>query len=326
MKRFSIIYAVIILFSVVFPIFYTLKSSKSRGAPLTDNEGQADASVAVSVLDGDNIVEMNLSDYLTGVVAAEMPASFEEEALKAQAVAARTYTLYKMVVAPSSNHPDADVCTNSACCKAYISQDTMKERWGDNYDQYYDKISQSVSQTDGQCLVYDSEPILAVFHSSSSGMTESSGDIWPNQLPYLVSVESPETADSVPNFSQTVKVSYDDFKNTVMSQYPDAVFSDDKSTWITDIVLNDSGRIATAVIGGITMTGPDIRSLFSLRSSSITFNQTETEIEITTEGYGHGVGMSQYGANTMAQSGSNYKDILSWYYTGCQFGSVSDFI
>ena len=332
MKVFTIICAILILFSVMFPILYTLNRSGQSVSPNSSNPedivsgGDVDKSVSVNVLDGDKISAMNIYDYLVGVVAAEMPASFENEALKSQAVAARTYTVYKMTVNPSSNHPDADVCTDSACCKAYISVDGMREKWGDSFDEYYEKISSAVASTDGVCLTYENEPILSVFHSSSAGKTENSGDIWSSQLPYLVSVDSPEDSDTVPNFVETVKVSYDDFKNTVTSAYSQAVFSDDKTSWISNVQQNSSGRLDSATIGGVTLSGSEIRSLFSLRSSAITFSSDDDGISITTTGYGHGVGMSQYGAETMAKEGSDYKEILQWYYTGVSFGNIKDYV
>ena len=334
MKMISIICAAVILFSVLFPVFYTKSHTQTHLSPGEQDEqpappvsaGDVDSGVKVSVLNGGEVTVMSMSDYLTGVVAAEMPASFDKQALMAQAVAARTYTLYKMVVAPSSRHPQANVCTDSSCCKAYVSVDKMRENWGDSFDSNYEKIRAAEADTDGICLVYDDEPILAVFHSSSAGKTENSGDVWSSQLPYLVSVDSPETQDTVPNYTETLKISYDDFKDTVLSSYPAAFFPDDRENWVTDVILNDSGRIKTAVIGNTELSGPAIRKLFSLRSSAIAFDPKDDYMEITTTGYGHGVGMSQYGANTLAKQGYGYEDILKWYYTGVELGSVRDFL
>lgn len=326
MKAVIIICIALAVFALLFPIIYTLSLSGGSVPPLQEDVPSEDASVTVTVLDGDKTVSMNMRDYLTGVVAAEMPASFELEALKAQAVAARTYTLYKMLVNPSSNHPDADVCTDSSCCKAYSSDQELQEKLGDSYEEYISKIKSAVNGTDGQCLVYDGEPILAVFHSSSSGKTVSSGEIWPSQLPYLVSVDTPETDDTVPNLTETVSFTFDEFKNTVSASYPEASFPEDISGWITDIAESNSGRLSSVNIGGVTLTGSQVRSLFSLRSAAISFSVTDSGIDITTNGYGHGVGMSQYGAQLMAKGGSTYDQILLSYYTGAVLDDMGKYL
>lgn len=325
MKSFSIICIIVILFSILFPVLYTAANLPKQNAPETPAVQTADKEVNVKVLSGDDVVNMTLSDYLKGVVAAEMPTSFQPEALKAQAVAARTYTIYKMTVDPSSRHPQADVCTDSSCCKAYITQEKMKENWGDSFDSNFEKISSAVDLTDSQCLVYDGEPILAVFHSSSPGKTENSGQVWTTQLPYLVSVESPETADAVPNYVSSVNLSLDDFRQTVLASYPDASFPDDTSQWVSGTEKDDAGRISSISIGGVKLAGTDVRKLFSLRSSSFEISVGDS-VTITTTGYGHGVGMSQYGANIFAAQGKTYDEILKWYYTGAEIGNISSFL
>jgi stage II sporulation protein D len=194
-------------------------------------------------------------DYLGGVVAAEMPASFEPEALKAQAVAARTYTYYKM--RNGSNHDDADVCDDCNCCKAYLSPERLKERWKDTYDFNMEIISSAVSETDGLCVMYEHAPILAAFHSSSSGYTEDSANVWSTPLPYLVSVESPEGEASVPNYYSELAVSFEELKSTVKAAYPDAVFEGEPENWLNNAVYSDSGRIVSIEAGGVGMTERD---------------------------------------------------------------------
>ncbi len=284
-----------------------------------------DDAMTVRVLVGETVTTMTMSDYLIGVVAAEMPAVFDEEALKAQAVAARTETLYHMRH-ESAAHPDADVCDNYACCQAYQDDGALREKWGGDYDTYIKKITDAVRRTDGECLVYQNEPIQAVFHSSSAGKTADSGEVWGTSLPYLVSVTSPETAAQVPNYVSTVTVSLADFKETVLKHYPDAVFPKDRSRWITDITYTGSGRIDTLKLGGVTVTGPVLRNMFGLRSTAAAIEIDGKNVTFTTTGYGHGVGMSQYGANTLALEGYDYKGILLWYYTGVSFGSAADFV
>lgn len=261
---------------------------------------------------GPEVYDVDMQEYLIGVVAAEMPAYFEPEALKAQAVAARTYAMY---CAATGRHSDAQVCTDYACCQAWISREDMESNWGENFETNYAAISQAVEETKGEYLCYEGEPVFAAFHSSSCGATEDCGAIW-NPLPYLVSVPSPETADTVPGFVSQVELSSLDFRDTVLSAYPWADFTGEESSWVGEISLEDSGRVAWAVLGGVEIPGTEIRSLFSLRSTAFTLEYTGSDFLFTVTGYGHGVGMSQHGANLMAAQGSDYTQILAHYYPG----------
>ena len=329
MKSTVIISFVLALFALVFPIALSAANPITAAAeeaqepeqpPLVYTEireapkEEKDRSVTLKLKRGDSIIDISMADYLVGVVAAEMPASFESEALKAQAVAARTYTLYKMRVNPSPNHPDADACDDHTCCKAYRDDGELREKWGDSYTEYRAKIADAVSATDGEYLVYDGEPILAVFHSSSNGKTESAENVWGAPVPYLVPVDSIESGDSVPNYESVVTVASSDFADTVKSKYPDADFSGSVSDWITDTEYSDSGRLLTAKVGGVTVKGTELRTMFELRSTGMDIAADGDSIVFTVTGYGHGVGMSQYGADAMAKKGSTYDDILLWYY------------
>ena len=181
--------------------------------------GDLDGEMVLKVLAGDTVEEMTLGEYLVGVVRAEMPASFEPEALKAQAVAARTYTLYKMQT--GGNHGDtADICTDSTCCQAYISEENARNNWGENADAYEEKIETAVRETDGETILYGGVPILAVFHSCSAGQTRSSGQVWVSDLPYLQAVSSPEPADSIPNYYSRVEFTAEEFREKVLASYP----------------------------------------------------------------------------------------------------------
>lgn len=286
----------------------------------------ADDDLMVTALIGGEILTLSMRDYLIGVVAAEMPASFEAEALKAQAVAARSYTLYKMTVSPSGNHPEANVCDDIHCCKSYKDMEALREKWGDSFESNLEKITAAVYETDGIYLSYDGEPILAVFHSSSGGMTEKASNVWSSDLPYLQSVESPESEDETPNFHSTVEVSLSDFKETVIDEYPGAVFGENPAEWITDLVYTESGRVYSMTVGGASLSGADMRGIFELRSTSFTVKVTEDSIIFSVTGYGHGVGMSQYGANTLASAGMSCSEILQWYYTGVELSSMKNLI
>ena len=261
---------------------------------------------------GGEVYDVAMEEYLVGVVAAEMPAYFEPEALKAQAVAARTYAMY---CARTGRHSDADVCTDFACCQAWHSPDTLRQNWGDSYEEHYAAVSAAVAATAGEYLSYEGEPVFAAFHASSCGATEDCGAIW-NPLPYLVSVPSPETADTVPGYVSQLELSPLDFRDTVLYAYPYADFTGDESAWIGEITRDDSGRVSSACLGGVDISGTELRSLFSLRSTAFTLEYTGVSFLFTVTGHGHGVGMSQHGANLMAAQGSDYTQILAHYYPG----------
>lgn len=282
-----------------------------------------DKSTVLSVLLNNEISEIAMSDYLIGVVAAEMPVSFSAEALKTQAVAARTYIMYKKLVAPSANHAGADVCGEYSCCSAYSSDAALREKWGANYEANIGIITTAVRETDGIIMAYNGEPILAAFHSSSSGQTEASADIW-GDVPYLQSVKTYENSANVPNFYTAVQLTYEEFKETVLRSYPGAALggAETASTWITDIVRSQSGRISSLTIGGVTISGADFRKLFSLRSTNIEFEHGALGLKMTTKGYGHGVGMSQFGADYFSSQGHDYAYILQWYYPGAVLTTV----
>jgi len=326
LRSLALISLLLALFALIFPIMVSVgnpiemsenrQTDKSEIAAeeISDRES-FDESTVIRLKRGESVIELTMAEYLTGVVGAEMPADFEHEALKAQAVAARTYTMYKMQADHSSNHPDADVCDDSACCKAYKDDEQLREKWGVSYAAYIEKMRNIVSSTDGEYLSYQNEPILAVFHSSSTGKTEASENVWGNALPYLVSVDSMEDGESVPQYESVVTISEANFRDTIKSGHADADFSGSADAWITDTKYSESGRLLTANIGGVTVTGTELRKLFDLRSTGVEISISDDGVVFSVTGYGHGVGMSQYGANAMAQNGSTYDEILSWYYT-----------
>lgn len=271
-----------------------------------------DDELTFTVLDGENIKDVTMAEYMPYVLAAEVPATFSEEALKAQAVAARTYILY-CTEHTNAKHPQADICTAAGCCMAYSDETVLRGVWGEKFEENLTAISKAVTDSDGQVLTYLGEPILASFHSSSSTKTESGSELW-GDVPYLVSVNSPETENDVPNFVTTVEVSKDNFKETVLLLKPEAVFSEDPSAWITETELDESGRVRSMTVSGTVLTGAETRKLFSLRSTAFTVEYQNSIFVFTVKGYGHGLGMSQYGANVMAKNGFDYREILVHYY------------
>jgi len=290
---------------------------------VTSPDPGSDASTTIKVKLSDGaVVSLSMADYLWRVVAAEMPASFEPEALKAQAVTARTYTLYKRSIGVNPNHPDADVCADINCCQAYLDPDKAAANWGDSAQTYTEKIAQAVSSTDGQAILYDGAPIDAVFFSSAAGRTLSSVEVWGGSVPYLESVESPE-GEEVPNYHSTASVPVEEFKRTLLAKVPQADLSGPPSGWFGDTVRNSAGGVSSVTVGGAAVTGSALRELFSLRSANFTVTADESAVTFSVTGYGHGVGMSQYGANALARQGKTYEEILKWYYTGIELGRYS---
>ena len=280
----------------------------------------SDAAHTVRLWDGSAVQTLTAAEYLPGVVRGEMPATFEEEALKAQAAAERTYLYYRMASAPKDSHPGADVCTDPGCCTAWLSEADAQSKWGDKFDQYEAKVQQAVADTDGQVVLYDGAPIMAVFHSSSAGATAASGDVWAAELPYLVSVKSPESPDSVPNYYSVNTFTAESFRTAFLAAHPEAKLSGDTGGWIRDVLLTDTGRVASATVGGVSVTGKELRSLYGLRSTAFTVEASGDSVTFRVTGYGHGVGMSQYGANELAKEGKTWQEILQWYYTGVTIG------
>ena len=277
--------------------------------------GARDQATVLKVLDGEEVREMSLGEYLVGVVRAEMPASFELEALKAQAAAARTYTLYKMRT--GGNHGDqADLCTDFSCCQAYISEEQARNNWGENADACQKKIERAVRETDGMTILYDQAPILAVFHSSSAGQTRNSGSVWVNDLPYLQSVSSPEEAEEIPNYYSRVEIPVEEVRSKFLAKHPEAQFTGEAASWLQDPVKDSSGSVEQVTVGGVQVRGTELRSILGLRSACFDWEVQGETLVLFVTGFGHGVGMSQYGANQMAKEGADYQEILTHYYTG----------
>jgi len=268
------------------------------------------------------VTEISLRDYVIGAVLAEMPATYHEEALKAQAVAARTYAVRqreKQRISPDPELLGADISNDSSKYQAYFTPVQAKAFYGDGYDTYYEKAADAADATGNAILVQGGEPIVAAFHSTSGGMTESAEVVWGSPVDYLVPVES-EADESSPSFLDEQVFSEDDIK----SRIPDGSFEDDPADWISVTERSASGTVTEMTAGGKTLTGAEFRELFSLRSANFTVEYADGQFTVTTKGSGHGVGMSQYGANAMAVAGSDYKEILLHYYTGAEIVDMED--
>ena len=252
-----------------------------------------------------------LEEYLVGVMAAEMPALFEEEALKAQAVAARTYAVYQM---ESQGITVDDLMENGG--QSYQSLAERQENWGESFSTYESRIRTAVEETAGEILVYEEEPILAVFHAISSGETESAENLWGGQdLPYLQSVASPQDETSL-EYTYQHTFSLEEAAALLQQADPQLVLaSGSLKEQMQVLSRSDAGYIQSIQIGNRTYTGQQIRTALGLRSTDFTVEENGDEITFTTYGYGHGAGMSQYGANALALEGYSYDDILHYYYT-----------
>ena len=229
-----------------------------------------DDALTLRVQTEDGVRELSLHDYLTGVVLAEMPTDFASEALKAQAVAARTYTLHKMAQGAIARHPDADACDDITCCKAYETAEDAAAGWGAGALYYEEKLARAVAETDGEVIVYDGEPVLAVFFSSAAGHTQGAGEVWQTDLPYLQSVDSPEDDSLVPNYYSVVTFTAQEFRDRFLAVYPAAKLNGDAGSFLTDITRNDAGFVSTLRVGGVTVRGNELRTILGLRSPSFT--------------------------------------------------------
>lgn len=253
----------------------------------------------------DGIKKLPAREYIIGVLAAEMPALYPEEALKAQAVAAYTYAARKRSLAKDKDYHLTD---KSETDQAYITHDTMKTRWGENYEKYLEKITAAVDSVCGQAVLYGGEPIFAAYHAISCGKTEKGSNVWGGEYPYLQSVESVYDllADG---YKSEVIVSKEEFLEKLELTGEPEIGAPETTA---------AGTVSKIKIGGKEYTGSALRKLFSLRSASFIIEPVETGYKFSVSGYGHGVGLSQHGAKYMAEQGMNYKQILLWYYTDCE--------
>ena len=275
----------------------------------------SDKNVTVAVFNRElnEVVNMRLDEYLICVVAAEMPATFEQEALNAQAIAARTFTIIHMSGSCSSN-PKAKVCTYHGCCQAFVSPERMKKNWGNQYEEKYAKITTAVYSTDSIIMTYDGKPITVFYYSTSNGKTEACQDVFVKNLPYYKSVESPGE-ETAPNFRSYVKISTDEFVKVLNDEFSANVTVSNVKDSIT-LQRSTGGRVKTFTVNGKSIKGTKIRTEFGLRSTDFTLTFCDGYVQIDVCGNGHGVGMSQYGANYMAKNGNNFEQILKHYYIG----------
>ncbi|MBU5427829.1 stage II sporulation protein D [Tissierella pigra] len=272
--------------------------------------------------------ELKLDEYIKGVVAAEMPAAFHIEALKAQAVAARTYAISRSIRFADGHpeHKSAPLCTGIHC-QAYLSLEQLRELHGESWmEEYWGKIEESVNSTKNLAIFYNGEIIEPLYHSTAGGRTEDAKDVFAVESPYLKSVTSPYEEEA-PKFKDILTLTLDEFIKKIQSKYPDVkITKDNIQEKIKLIDRTLTGRVKKIAIDGIILEGRDLRDLFALNSTNFTISLDKklNIIEIETYGYGHGVGMSQWGANGMGKHGSTYEEILKHYYTEVEIKEIDN--
>lgn len=278
----------------------------------------------------DKSEEMDLEEYLKGVVAAEMPADFDMEALKAQAVAARTFAYGRLSGVYQSKqglHEGIDICTEASHCQAWMSKDAALKKWNILFaSRNWGKITKAVNDTKGMIVTFKGSIANTLFHASSSGRTENAEDVWAGvSVPYLRSVES--SGEEVSRgYITSILIGRDEIVEKIMNTYPDADLDKISEEDIEILNYTSGGRVKTVKVGNIIMKGTEFRSLLGLRSANFKVEPGEKDlVKITTTGYGHGVGMSQWGADSLAKKGGTYREILQHYYTGADILSITEY-
>ena len=332
MKKIYIILFMLIFCTFAIPIIFT-KNTVSGKAKNDTNDNLENATEEIQMIDYDykqydtikllhadtgEIEELPLDTYLLGVVSAEMPANFEQEALNAQALVARTYTIYS-IVHNNGKHGDADICDDSGCCQAWISKEDRMARWDEaERENNWRKIEIAVNTTAGKIITYNGEVIDAFFHSNSGGTTEAPVNVWGGtNYPYLQSVET-AGEDAYSQYSSEVVLTKEELKNKILEKHADFSIDYSQSDCIQILEYTESGRVKTIKIGNLNLSGVEVRTLLGLRSANFEVSIDGDNIKFSVKGYGHGVGMSQTGADSMAKQGSNYEKIVKHFYTGVE--------
>ena len=282
--------------------------SKNQSDVVYQKNNEQNTTEKIKVLKGDEVFEYEINDYVFGVVAAEMPALYDKEALKAQAVAAYTYACYKK----DTSNTEYDISADPQVAQCFITRDEARSRWGDKADEYAQKIDNCIAEVSGEILTYDGKPILAVFHAISCGVTNDCADVWGSILPYLKSVDS--FGDTLcDGYISTVSFSSNEIAEKLKHV---AKAAGEPQNYFTDVDTCSNGYVKSLEFCGAKISGAALAEALELRSSNFKIEYLDDNFTFTVKGYGHGVGMSQTGADYMAKQGSTYKEILLHYYNG----------
>ena len=334
MKKFVIYFFAFLFLCFILPALLT-KGETTASSETSNNEEEKQQETAdtekynyqkygkIQLLhtDTNTVEEVELDAYLCNVVSAEMPVDFEIEALKAQAIVARTYTIYKI---QNKKHDNADICDDSNCCQAWISKEDRLARWEENKEEKWSKIEQSVNETKGKIITYQNQPINAFFHSNSGGKTELPVDVCGggSNLPYLQVVET-SGEDGYTQYNSEVELTNEEVLEKLKSKYGDIQIDFNNQEDIKILEYTSSGRVKTIKFGNHEISGTEARSLIGLRSTNFEITKQDGKIKFTVKGYGHGVGMSQTGADSMAKSGSSAEEIIKHFYVGVEITEVN---
>ena len=269
------------------------------------------------------IEEINLEEYLYSVVSAEIPASFEKEAIKAQAIAARTYTIYK-IKNNDGKHGEAGLCDDSTCCQAWVSKEDRLERWEETTrEENWNKITLAVNETKGKIITYQEEPINAFFHANSGGITETPINVWSGnaEYPYLQAVQT-SGEDAYSQYQSEIELTKEEVIEKIKVTHNNIEIDFNKEDAIQILEYTEGSRIRTIKFGNVNLSGVEARTIFGLRSANFTVNILEDKVKFAVVGYGHGVGMSQTGADALAKEGKTAEEILHHYYKDIEIKNV----
>ena len=267
--------------------------------------------------------ELNIDEYLYGVVSSEMPVNFQLEALKAQSVVARTYTIYQ-IIHNYGKHENSDICDDSNCCQAWISKEERLAKWSpEDSENNWNKIVEAVESTKGKIVTYNGQPINAFFHANSGGITESSLNIWSGiDYPYLKSVET-VGEEGYTQYESQVVLNQKELLEKIQAKYADCIIDFAQENCIQILEYTTSGRVKTIKFGNKEIAGTEARTLLGLKSTNFTFLLDGDNVKFAVTGYGHGVGMSQTGADALAKTGSDYNSIIKHFYTNVEITEVN---
>ena len=327
MKKLSMYFLALITVCFVLPAIFT----KTNKQVSTDTQGEnisidvqnieeqkdsnnSDKEIKLLHSKTGEVENVNIEEYLCNVVSAEMPASFETEALKVQAIVARTYTMFKL---NNKKHDNADICDNSACCQAWISKEDRLAKWEESKrDEYWQKICSVVQQTKGQVIMYNNEPINAFFHSNSGGTTEIPVNVWGGtNYPYLQVVET-SGEEAYTQYASEVTIANTDIINKLKEKYQDISIDFSNVEDLKIVEHTESGRVKTVKFGNHKLSGVEVRSIFGLKSTNFEILKIDNDhIQFKVKGYGHGVGMSQTGADSLAKQGKTAEEIIHHFYS-----------
>lgn len=336
MKKILIYILILICICFSIPIIFTTEFSKRISTNVVQNKESDEKNTikestynyekynTIKLLhkDTNKVEKINLDEYLYGVVSAEMPASFKEEALKSQAVVARTYTIYK-IVNNDGKHDDADICDDSTCCQAWISKEDRLDKWKEEErEEYWNKIVNAVNSTGGKIITYEGEPINAFFHSNSGGTTEAPINVWGGSgYPYLQSV-STSGEDAYSQYSSEAEFTKKEFEEKIKELHSDFKIDYNEKDCIKIEEYTEGNRVKNVKIGNLELSGVEVRNIFGLRSANFEITIEDDKIKFEVIGYGHGVGMSQTGADSLAKEGKTYEEIITHFYTGVEIENM----